>query len=384
MADQISNGEQTFLDQNGKPLSSGFVYMYVPNTSNFSTTWQDPGATIINTNPVVLDQAGRASIWGIGQYRQVVTDQFGNVQWDRVVQAGITGSDIIGNVSINGSLTVSGASSFNGTVTTGGVLNANAGIVSGGEIHLLNGQILVADGLIYANAGIQSAGQIHLLGNNLLVADGGINSAGVINANGGLSVSTVSALAGQTVIGLNNELVVQDPGRTIRIVSGNNPSLSLGNTVLQTNAGVWNAGDKLTWGPTDASGNPATSLMSLRIEGVGVGNLSVSGDITPFSNEGSSLGEIGEAWNNVVAHNYITVSTSADSELVEDGALEVVKRVPVKKEPHIGIAKEDLVGHDWSKVESNGGVNYNVVAGMLWKALQELSAKFDVYVASHP
>lgn len=40
--------------------------------------------TILNTNPVVLDSRGEASIWGTGDYRQVVRDADGNLIWDRV------------------------------------------------------------------------------------------------------------------------------------------------------------------------------------------------------------------------------------------------------------------------------------------------------------
>lgn len=83
----IPNGKATFLDQNGKPLTSGTVDFYIPNTTTRKTTYQDIDGTTPNTNPVVLDAAGRAIIWGTGNYRQVVKDKVGNLIWDVTTSA---------------------------------------------------------------------------------------------------------------------------------------------------------------------------------------------------------------------------------------------------------------------------------------------------------
>lgn len=84
MATLLPNGKQTFIDANGDPLSGGSVTFYVPGTSTYKNTWQDSGQTIINTNPVILDSAGRAMIYGSGAYRQVVKDANGTTIWDQV------------------------------------------------------------------------------------------------------------------------------------------------------------------------------------------------------------------------------------------------------------------------------------------------------------
>jgi hypothetical protein len=80
----------TFVDQNGKPLTSGSVGFYIPNTTTQKTTWQDAAETIPNLNPVILDGAGRALILGSGNYRQIVKDRNGNLIWDQVTSS--TGS----------------------------------------------------------------------------------------------------------------------------------------------------------------------------------------------------------------------------------------------------------------------------------------------------
>lgn len=69
----LPNGVQTFLDSNGAPVAGGCVYFYVPGTTTPKDTYLDPSGSNANTNPVQLDGAGRAVIYGVGTYRQVVT-----------------------------------------------------------------------------------------------------------------------------------------------------------------------------------------------------------------------------------------------------------------------------------------------------------------------
>jgi len=93
MATLLPNGEQTFFDADGNPLSLGSVYFYIPSTTTNKNTWQDSGQTILNTNPVVLDIAGRAIIYGSGTYRQVVKDALGNTVWDQITADTSSGSN---------------------------------------------------------------------------------------------------------------------------------------------------------------------------------------------------------------------------------------------------------------------------------------------------
>lgn len=88
----LPNGEQTFVDSNGQPYSGGQVYFYVPSTTTPKTTYSESTGTTPNSNPVVLDAAGRAVIWGSGAYRQVLKDQFGNTIWDQITNASINGA----------------------------------------------------------------------------------------------------------------------------------------------------------------------------------------------------------------------------------------------------------------------------------------------------
>ena len=83
----LPNAETQFLDGNGAPYAAGKVYFYVPGTTTPKATWVDTNATTLNSNPVVLDSAGRALIYGSGQYREVLQDQFGNIIWDQLTWA---------------------------------------------------------------------------------------------------------------------------------------------------------------------------------------------------------------------------------------------------------------------------------------------------------
>lgn len=90
----VPNGKTTFLDQNGKPLTKGQVYFYTGTVGSTTpkTTYQDIGLTTPNSNPVILDAAGRALIWGTGTYRQQVRDQNNNIIWDVITSAAGSGT----------------------------------------------------------------------------------------------------------------------------------------------------------------------------------------------------------------------------------------------------------------------------------------------------
>lgn len=125
----LPNGQQQFADANGAPLAGGLVYFYVPSTTTPKATWQDIGETTLNTNPVVLNAAGRATIWGTGEYREIVYDGFGNLIWDQITygagqaQVSTTGFGAVG--------TLAGASSTDlGSITSNNVLVTGSATIS--------------------------------------------------------------------------------------------------------------------------------------------------------------------------------------------------------------------------------------------------------------
>lgn len=81
-----------FVDKNGKPLSGGKLYTYEAGTETPLVTYKTVeggyGSGNVNTNPIVLDIAGRAQLvlLRFRAYKLVLTDADDNVvqTWDNV------------------------------------------------------------------------------------------------------------------------------------------------------------------------------------------------------------------------------------------------------------------------------------------------------------
>lgn len=91
----LPNATQVFLDNNGKPLSSGTINFYIPGTTTPKMVWQDASQTTPWTQPITLNAAGRPptdkGIYGNGTYRQIVKDRNNNIIWDQPTSATGTG-----------------------------------------------------------------------------------------------------------------------------------------------------------------------------------------------------------------------------------------------------------------------------------------------------
>jgi len=64
-----------FIDANGAPLAGGKLYTYEAGTTTPLATYTTNAGNIANANPVILDSAGRASVWlATGMYKFVLKD----------------------------------------------------------------------------------------------------------------------------------------------------------------------------------------------------------------------------------------------------------------------------------------------------------------------
>ena len=65
----VGNGQQ-FFDDNGTPLAGGLIYTYQSGSSTPLATYTDSAGNVANSNPIVLDSAGRApnEIWMFAGY----------------------------------------------------------------------------------------------------------------------------------------------------------------------------------------------------------------------------------------------------------------------------------------------------------------------------
>lgn len=101
-----------FLDANSNPLSGGFVFTYVPpNTTTYKTTYQDSGAAIPNTNPIVLDGNGSCLLYGTGTYLLFVYDSNNNLVYSGQTQD-TYGLVATTNNTFTGDNTFTGANDF--------------------------------------------------------------------------------------------------------------------------------------------------------------------------------------------------------------------------------------------------------------------------------
>lgn len=68
MATLIPAAQQWF-DNNGDPLALGKIYFYEAGTTTPKDTYTTQAGDTENANPVILNSAGRADIWGTGSYK---------------------------------------------------------------------------------------------------------------------------------------------------------------------------------------------------------------------------------------------------------------------------------------------------------------------------
>lgn len=118
-----------FLSTTGAPLSGGIVCTYAAGTSTPQATYTDSTGSVQNTNPIVLNSAGRANIWWQAPAYKVVLAAGGTcaspsgLQWS--VDNFSIGVFAAGNTTFTGNNTFNGTSTFNGavTITNGGTFN---------------------------------------------------------------------------------------------------------------------------------------------------------------------------------------------------------------------------------------------------------------------
>ena len=74
----------TGLDNDGNPLSGGKVYFWSAGTSSPRDTYTTSALTVANANPVVLDSAGRATVYlSANAYKVKLTKSDGTLVWEQ-------------------------------------------------------------------------------------------------------------------------------------------------------------------------------------------------------------------------------------------------------------------------------------------------------------
>jgi hypothetical protein len=82
-----------YLDDVGVPLALGKLYTYENNTVTDKPTWKDPLGAELNTNPIILDPAGKFDCFlGAGLYTIKLTNALDAIEWEKDDISG-TGTD---------------------------------------------------------------------------------------------------------------------------------------------------------------------------------------------------------------------------------------------------------------------------------------------------
>lgn len=71
-------------DINGRPLVGGKLYTYEANSSTPAPTYRDKSGTLLNENPISLDERGECVIYlpSDKEYKFVLKDAEGSVIWE--------------------------------------------------------------------------------------------------------------------------------------------------------------------------------------------------------------------------------------------------------------------------------------------------------------
>ena len=81
MANLLPEGKQSFTSSDGTPLAGGRLYTYDAGTSTPRATYADAAQTTPNTNPVLLDARGEATIFWTGSYKVILKDSTDALIW---------------------------------------------------------------------------------------------------------------------------------------------------------------------------------------------------------------------------------------------------------------------------------------------------------------
>lgn len=181
-----------FLDVNGKPLTGGCLFTYAAGTVNPQATYTDSTGATQNTNPVILDSGGGASVWLSSQAYKFVVWSAGGVGCISGVQ----------QYSVDGITTTN-------LNSTNQIISAAANPASTGFVRMANGDLVNwRNAANSADIGFSQGGLAAGVNGNLAdVLRYGNASAGALQAQRFLDFSSAPAQSGDLAGGNNFCLV---------------------------------------------------------------------------------------------------------------------------------------------------------------------------------
>jgi hypothetical protein len=215
MAVILPNGKQSFSDAAGAPLVGGKLYTYAAGTNVLQGTWKDANKVAGNTNPIILDARGEATIFWDGAYKIVLTDALGNLIWPAIDNIYSTDP----SVPTAAALAASGGSSLIGFIQSG------AGAVTRTAQSKMREVISSSDFATLAQAMAEAVvrGVPLLINSNMALAANTVSTVTLI-AGGGIITTGAFTLTVKRIIG-DEQPLFDAAGTGAVTISDNSESL---------------------------------------------------------------------------------------------------------------------------------------------------------------
>ena len=218
-----------FFDANGVVLAGGKIYTYAAGTTTPLATYEDANGASANTNPVILDSGGMASIWLLAQTYKIVAHDANDVsQWTQDNVSAVSLAELSANNSFL-SITVSGNASIGGDLTVAGKITAASGEFTG--TLAVDGALTAASAAIAGNETV--GGTLEVTGDTTLDAD--LAVAGNETVDGTLTVT------GDVTLPISDDIMIGSQTLTAYVAS------VIGGTDIAGDAIIPNVGFDGTW-----------------------------------------------------------------------------------------------------------------------------------------
>ena len=259
-----------FFDNNGDPLGGGKLYSYAAGTTTPQDTYTTNTLGVANANPVILDSAGRATVF-LNQslsYKFELRTSAEVVIW---TQDGITGQ-------FSGVITVNVANTRGIQIVRSGA-DAGMSIESSGGSGKVYGIVSTTTGALQIRDDTDGFPRLEFLGDNVTLALSGTFTVSGLTSFSAFGAHTFSSAGtGSNSVGIRNTTSGTTMAGELQL--GNNSTASLGRFRAMSSAFT-------TAGANIASG--------ITIDGTGVGGVNIiasdaSGDVRLFAGGSASAG----------------------------------------------------------------------------------------------
>jgi hypothetical protein len=300
-------------DNSGNLAVGGLIYTYIAGTSTPSATYTDSTGGTPNTNPIVLNSRGEASIWipPVNEYKFVAYDASGNLLWsqDHISLGSLLAADVANSAQVVPTIAALRSLSKNSLSSTALVLGYYAIGDGGGGTYYYNsadtssadngGTIIVAtDGARWYLTNIQAI-TFEQFG---AVGDGSTDDTTVIQK----CIDTVGGIYPIRPLSSKNYSISD----TIEIGNGSNsaPSTQNGIAIMGSGAGITESefagggySTRFTW-------NGVANGLMFNIQGpiYGINVSGISFDCNHLAGTAVQFNHICDSeWTNVLAFNYV-------------------------------------------------------------------------------